>query len=105
MPKYTSWVAAPRPDLADGTTPEGRAVALEIMVMNGRIRDLILKPEQTHMIQDIIAESSYYGMETFDQALLNLYRAGVVELVDARSGATNQTDFDLQLRQEGLQPI
>ena len=44
-------------------------------------------------------------MQTFDQALLNLYRAGVVELEDARSGATNQTDFDLQLRQEGLQPI
>lgn len=83
----------------------GRAAAIEIMVMNGRIRDLVLKPEQTHMIQDIIAESSYYGMQTFDQALLNLFRAGVVELEDARSGATNQTDFDLQLRQEGLQPI
>ena len=57
------------------------------------------------MIHDIISESSFYGMQTFDQALLGLYRAGLVELEDARSGATNQTDFDLQLRQEGLQPI
>jgi twitching motility protein PilT len=83
----------------------GRVAAIEILVSNGRVRDLILKPEQTHMIADIVAESSYYGMQTFDQALIQLYRAGLVELEDARSAATNLTDFDLTLRQEGLQPV
>ena len=83
----------------------GRIPAVEVLVMNGRIRDLILNPEQTHMIHDIVAESSFYGMQTFDQALLALYRAGLVELSDAMNAATNQHDFQIALKQAGLQPV
>ncbi len=83
----------------------GRIPAIEVMVMNGRIRDLILNAEQTHMIHDIIAESEFYGMQTFDQALLALYRAGLVDLDQAMAAATNQHDFQIALRQEGLQPV
>ncbi len=86
----------------DGT---GRIPAVEILVMNGRIHDLILNAEQTHMIRDIVAESSFYGMQTFDQSLLSLYRAGVVGLEDAVRAATNAHDFEMSLRAEGLQPI
>jgi twitching motility protein PilT len=84
---------------------KGRIPAIEVMVMNGRVRDLILNEDQTHMIHDIIGESSYYGMQTFDQALLSLYRAGLVTLEDAERGATNAHDFQVALQQEGLQPI
>jgi twitching motility protein PilT len=83
----------------------GLVPAVEVLVMNGRIRDLILNPEQTHMIADIVAESSFYGMQTFDQALLNLYRAGMVTLEDALAGATNPHDFQIALQQQGLQPV
>jgi twitching motility protein PilT len=83
----------------------GQVPAVEILVMNGRIRDLILNPEQTHMIRDIVAESDFYGMQTFDQALINLYRAGLVSLEDAMNGASNPHDFQIALRQEGLQPV
>jgi twitching motility protein PilT len=75
------------------------------MVMNGRIRDLILNPEQTHMIPDIVAESGFYGMQTFDQALLSLYRSGLVTLESAMAAATTPHDFQIALRQEGLQPV
>lgn len=83
----------------------GRVPAVEVMVMNGRIHDLILNPEQTHMIIDIIAESSFYGMQTFDQALLQLFRTDLVSLDDALNAATNPHDFTLALRREGLQPV
>jgi twitching motility protein PilT len=83
----------------------GLVPAVEVLVMNGRIRDLVLNPEQTHMIADIVAESSFYGMQTFDQALLILYRAGLVTLEDALAGATNPHDFQIALQQEGLQPV
>ena len=83
----------------------GRAAAVEVMVNNGRVRDLILDPEKTHELQDIVAEGSYYGMQTFDQALLSLFRAGLVDLEDARNAATNAHDFELVLRQAGLQPV
>ena len=82
----------------------GRAAAIEVMVSNGRIRDLILDPEKTHELQDIVAEGSYYGMQTFDQALISLVKAGLVELDDARDASTNAHDFDLVLHQDGLQP-
>jgi twitching motility protein PilT len=84
---------------------KGRIPAVEVLVMNGRIHDLILNADQTHMIHDIVAESSFYGMQTFDQALLALYRAGLVALDDAMSAATNSHDFQIALRQEGLQPV
>ncbi len=84
---------------------KGRIPAVEVLVMNGRIHDLILNPEQTHMIHDIVAESSFYGMQTFDQALLSLYRSGLVTLDDAMRAATNSHDFTIALRQEGLQPV
>jgi Tfp pilus assembly ATPase PilU len=44
-------------------------------------------------------------MQTFDQALLHLFRGGLVSIEDARSAASNQHDFELALRQEGLQPV
>jgi twitching motility protein PilT len=86
---------------------DGRGLlpAVEILVMNGRIRDLILNPEQTHMIHDIVAESGFYGMQTFDQALLNLFRSGLVTLEAAMAAATNTHDFQIMLRQQGLQPV
>lgn len=83
----------------------GRVPAVEVLVMNGRIRDLILNPEQTHMIHDIVAESGFYGMQTFDQSLLALYRAGLVDLKEAMAAATNQHDFQIALQQAGLQPV
>ncbi|MBA2725818.1 MAG: PilT/PilU family type 4a pilus ATPase [Actinobacteria bacterium] len=83
---------------------QGRIPAVEVLVMNGRIHDLILNPEQTHMIHDIVAESSFYGMQTFDQALLSLFRSGLVTLDDAMAAASNAHDFQIALRREGLQP-
>ncbi|MGH2730680.1 MAG: type IV pilus twitching motility protein PilT [Actinomycetota bacterium] len=83
----------------------GRIPAVEVLVMNGRVRDLILNPEQTHLIRDIVAESSFYGMQTFDQSLIGLYQAGLVDLEDANAAATSPHDFSIALRQQGLQAV
>ena len=83
----------------------GRIPAVEVLVMNGRIRDLILNPEQTHLIVDIVRESSFYGMQTFDQALLVLYKSGLVSLEEAMAASSNPHDFQIALAQEGLQTV
>ncbi|MDQ4059297.1 MAG: Flp pilus assembly complex ATPase component TadA, partial [Actinomycetota bacterium] len=83
----------------------GLVPAIEVLVMNGRIRDLVIDAQNTHVIKDIIAESGFYGMQTFDQALLELYRKKAVSLDDALSASSNPHDFQLALRQEGLQPV
>ena len=87
---------------ADG---RGLIAAVEVLIMNGRIRDLIIDPERTHEIHDIVEESSFYGMQSFDQAILDLYRRGLVSLDEALGVATNPHDFQVSLRKLGLQPI
>jgi len=80
----------------------GRAPAIEVMTNNGRIQDCILDPEKTHEIHDIVKQSDFYGMQTFEKSLMDLYRNGLVTLDDARSAASNAHDFELALRNAGL---
>ena len=54
----------------------GRVAVCEILVMTGRVRDLVKDPEQTHRLHEVIQEGEYYGMQTFDQALLGHLQAG-----------------------------
>lgn len=86
----------------DGT---GQIPATEILVTNDRVRDLIADPQKTHLLPDLIAESSFYGMHTFDQSLLSLFRSGLVGIEDALGAATNLHDFKMALKQEGLQTV
>ena len=39
--------------------------------MTGRVHDMILDPKLTGQLPEVIAEGSYYGMQTFDQHLLS----------------------------------
>src|SRR5215204_6586543 len=48
----------------------GRVAVCEVMVVTGRVQDLILNPQETGRITEVSAEGSYYRMQTFDQALL-----------------------------------
>ncbi len=80
------------------TKDGGRAAACEIMVMTGRIRDFIVDPEQTGQIQEAIAEGEYYGMQTFDQALLKLVEEDRVDYEEALRFANRPQDFKLMIR-------
>ncbi len=79
---------------ADGL---GRVPAVEVMLNTGRVYERILDPEQTATISDVIAESGYDGMQTFDQSLLALVREGLVAEADAKAVATNPHDFALAI--------
>ena len=83
---------------SDGT---GRVPAVEVMVMTGRIRDLILDPAQTHNIKTAVGEGDFYGMQTFDQSLLDLYERGLINLADAQLMASNPHDFRLLVQSHG----
>jgi twitching motility protein PilT len=84
-------------------TPErdGRVAVCEILRMTGRVRDMIMDPEQTGRLREVIAEGEYYGMQTFDQALLSHYQAGRVSMEDALRVATSPHDFKLLVSAEG----
>jgi twitching motility protein PilT len=80
---------------ADG---KGRVPACEVLINTGRVFDRIIDPDVTDEIIDVIADGSFYGMQTFDQGLVGLVKLGLVTEDDARRTATNPHDFDLQLR-------
>jgi twitching motility protein PilT len=80
----------------------GRVAVLEVMVNTGRTAEAIADPERTGDLTSIMAESGFYGMQTFDQHLTALYRDGVIELEDALSVATNPHDLQVALRTQGL---
>ena len=69
--------------------------------MTGRARDMILDPDQTDRLREVIAEGEYYGMQTFDQALLGHYQAGRVSMEDAMRVASSPHDFKLLVAGEG----
>jgi twitching motility protein PilT len=77
---------------------KGRVPAVEVLVSTGRVYDRIIDPEATVEIRDIIAEGGFYGMQTFDQALVRLVEDGLVTEEDARLASTSPHDFVLALR-------
>ena len=83
---------------ADG---QGRVAVAEILVVTGRVQDLILNPNETGKITEVIAEGSYYGMQTFDQALLGYVTDGVISEEVAMNTATSPHDFKLMLAAGG----
>ena len=81
---------------ADG---KGRAAALEILLCTGTVRDLIKDPGRTPELHDYIRESrEQYGMQTFDQHLMDLVSDAVVNYETAVAASSNPADFELQMR-------
>jgi twitching motility protein PilT len=70
----------------------GRVAAVEVMVMNTRIADLI-REQRADEITDAIAEGQYFDMQTFTQALIDQVIAGAVDQEVAANAATNRHDF------------
>jgi twitching motility protein PilT len=84
------------------TADGGRAPACEVLVTTGRIQDFIMDPTQTAQIQQAIAEGEYYGMQTFDQALLKLIEEDRVEFEEALKASSRPQDFKLMVQSTGL---
>jgi len=80
---------------------DARVVACEVLTMTGRVRDMIADPNETGKLGEVIAEGSYYGMQTFDQALLHLHRDGKISMDEALKAATHPHDFKLLVASEG----
>src|SRR5579859_2439792 len=80
---------------------QGRVAVCEILRMTGRARDMIMDSEQTGRLPEVISEGAYYGMQTFDQALLGFYQAGRISLEDALRTASSPHDFKLLVAAEG----
>jgi twitching motility protein PilT len=80
---------------------DGRVAVCEVLVATGRVQDLILNPQETGRITEVISEGEYYGMQTFDQALLGHVMAGNIDRDLAFEVASSPHDFKLMLEAKG----
>jgi twitching motility protein PilT len=81
----------------------GRVPAAEVLVNTAAIAQLIRSGDESQSIPDLIAEGQVqYGMQTFDQSLLELYRRGWISYEWAVHYASNPSEF--ALRVSGVQP-
>ncbi len=79
---------------------KGRAAAVEILINSPLISDLIFKGD-VHEIKEIMAKSRELGMQTFDQALFDLYEAGKISYEDALRNADSVNDLRLRIKLYG----
>jgi twitching motility protein PilT len=81
---------------ADGN---GRVPAAEVLIGTLTIREAIIDETKTRQIPSIIAGGQlHYGMQTFDQSLLGLYKKGIVTYDEALLTASNPDDFILKVK-------
>ena len=76
---------------------KGRAAAVEVMLNTPLIADLVFKGEVSE-IKEIMKRSRNLGMQTFDQALFDLYEANVISYEDALRNADSLNDLRLQIK-------
>ena len=79
---------------------KGRCAAVEVMLNSPLISDLIFKGE-VHEIKEIMKKSRELGMQTFDQALFDLYEAGKISYEDALRNADSVNDLRLSIKLHG----
>jgi len=84
---------------ADG---KGRAAAVEVLVGTSKVIDAIADPARHGELERLLSEGQYHGMQTLDQALLELVRDGMVSSRDALAASTNPEDLRIALGTAGV---
>lgn len=79
---------------------KGRAAAIEVMINSPYISDLIFKGD-VHEIKTVMSRSRELGMQTFDQALFDLYETDMITYEDALRNADSVNDLRLKIKLEG----
>ncbi len=79
---------------------KGRVPAIEVMLNSPLISDLVFKG-QVHEIKEVMKRSRELGMQTFDQALFDLYEGGQIRYEDALRNADSLNDLRLQIKLHG----
>ena len=78
---------------------QGRVPACEVMLCTPTIQEYIIDPDKTVMIRQAIMEGHLqYGMQTFDQSLMKLYKEGIISFEDALANSTSPDEFTLRAK-------
>ena len=82
---------------------KGRRAAIEVLINTPLVSDTIRKGD-VHLIKEIMSKSTEQGMQTFDQALYQLYSAGEITYESALESADSANDLRLMIKLAGESP-
>ena len=89
--------------LMERSDEPGLVPAVEVLVGTLTIQRCIEEPQRTGQIQAVMAEGrDTYGMQTFNQSVIDYYRRGMVTYEEARRNATSATDFEVEVERLSL---
>ncbi len=76
----------------------GRIPAMEVLINAAAVKDALLDPDKTTGILDLVEQGEQYGMMSFDQSIMNMYRNGYIDYDEALRQCSNPDDFDLRVQ-------
>ncbi len=77
----------------------GRVPAVEVMVVTSTIREYIIDPVKTPLIQQAIKEGvTSHGMQSFDQSLMQLHMEDSITIEEALKNSSNPHEFSLRMK-------
>jgi len=78
---------------------KGMVPALEILIANEVVKETILKSDSFEVLKDTIRNGrNTYGMQSFDQSLLDLYNQGIISAAEALHNASKKKDLELAMQ-------
>ena len=84
---------------ADG---RGRVPAVEVLTGTAKVIDCIADPIRIHELEQVLADGQYHGMQTLQQALVDLVKDGMISQQDALAASTRPEDLRIALTQAGV---
>jgi len=77
----------------------GRVPAVEVLVSSGSVREYITDPMKTLLLIELIESGAIqYGMQSFDQSIMKLYKSNLITYQEALAQTTSPDDFDLRVK-------
>ncbi len=77
----------------------GRVPAVEVLVNTGLMAEYIVDPLKTPLVTELVESGAIqYGMQSFDQSIMDLYKKGMISYEEALLQATNPSDFELRVK-------
>ena len=87
---------------ADG---KGRTPAVEVLVGTGKVTDCIADLSRMADLDQVLADGQYHGMQTLQQALVDLVTDGLVSFQDALTTSTRPEDLRIALAAAGVSSV
>jgi twitching motility protein PilT len=77
----------------------GRVLAVEVLVSTPTVQEMLVNPEKLHNLRQTMQDGvTQYGMQTFDQAVMSLFKNGLITEEEALRHCSNPSEFQLHLK-------